>query len=84
MADPRRPEGDQPVVDHPRDSRGLVRASLAAPEEIRSAVLEAADMAVPTTAPMVIPTGADPPDSDRGVCGTSAGPTGLRSGLSCR
>ena len=41
------------MVDHPRDSRGLVRASLAAPEEIRSAVLEAADMAVPTTAPMV-------------------------------
>ncbi len=43
---------------HPRDSRGLVQASLAAPEEISSAVLEAADMAVPTTAPMVLLSGA--------------------------
>ena len=43
---------------HPRDSRGLVQASLAAPEEISSAVLEAADLAVPTTAPMVLLSGA--------------------------
>ncbi len=84
MADQHRSEGDQSTGGHSRDSRGLVLASLGAPGDIRSAVLEAADLTAPTTAPLVIPNGADPPDPDRGVCGTSACPTGPRSGLSCR
>jgi hypothetical protein len=84
VADPRRSEGDQSTGSHSRDSRGLVLASLGAPGDVRSAVLEAADLTVPTTAPLVILTGADPPDPDRAVRGTSAHPTGLRSGLSCR
>jgi len=58
VADSRRPEGDQPAGSHPRDSRGLVRASLAAPGDIHSAVMEAAALTVPTTAPMVVLTGA--------------------------
>jgi hypothetical protein len=84
VADPCRSEGDQSTGSHSRDSRGLVLASLGAPGDIRSAILEAADLTVPTTAPLVILTGADPPDPDQAVCGTSARPTGLRSGLSCR
>ena len=77
MADQRRSEGDQSTGSHSRDGRGLVLASFGAPGDIRSAVLEAADLTVPTTAPV-------PTYPDRGVCGTSAHPTGLRSGLSFR
>ncbi len=56
MADQHRSEGDQSTGSHSRDCRGLVLASLGAPGDIRSAVLEAADLTVPTTAPVVIPT----------------------------